>query len=40
MFIPAIMSMGTKEQEEEWLPKAWNYQIIGSYVQTLVIKNY
>lgn len=34
MFIPAIMSMGTQEQQDEWLPKAWDYKIIGSYVQT------
>jgi hypothetical protein len=34
MFIPAIMSMGTQEQQDEWIKRAWNYEIIGSYVQT------
>lgn len=34
MFIPSIMSLGTKEQQDEWLPRAWDYKIIGSYVQT------
>lgn len=34
MFIPAIMSMGTQQQQDEWLERAWNYKIIGSYVQT------
>lgn len=34
MFIPALMSMGTAEQQAEWVSPAYNCQIIGAYAQT------
>ncbi|KAI5632449.1 acyl-CoA oxidase domain-containing protein [Phthorimaea operculella] len=34
MFMPAIMNQGTEEQQAEWLPRAWNCSIIGTYAQT------
>lgn len=34
MFIPSIQIMGTKEQQDEWLPRAWKCQILGTYAQT------
>lgn len=34
MFIPALKKLGTVEQQAEWLPKALNYSIIGTYAQT------
>lgn len=34
MFIPTIMGQGTIEQQAEWISKAWNLDIIGTYAQT------
>lgn len=34
MFLPALRSMGTPEQQAEWIPKALNFNIIGTYAQT------
>ncbi|XP_017868328.1 PREDICTED: probable peroxisomal acyl-coenzyme A oxidase 1 [Drosophila arizonae] len=34
MFVPTIMGQGTMEQQVEWLPKAWDCEIIGTYAQT------
>lgn len=34
VFLPAIMSLGSEEQQTEWVPKAWNANIIGTYAQT------
>lgn len=34
MFIPAILSSGTPEQQAHWLPQAYSLQIIGTYAQT------
>ncbi|RVE50662.1 hypothetical protein evm_004694 [Chilo suppressalis] len=34
MFMPAILSLATTEQQEYWLSKAWDCKIIGSYAQT------
>ncbi|XP_013188653.1 probable peroxisomal acyl-coenzyme A oxidase 1 [Amyelois transitella] len=34
MFMPAIMSQATEEQQMDWMPRAWNCSIIGSYAQT------
>ena len=34
MFMPALMSQATPEQQAEWLPKAMRLQIIGTYAQT------
>lgn len=33
MFIPALMGQGTSEQQAEWLSKAYNLNIIGTYAQ-------
>lgn len=34
MFIPTLEAQGTKEQTAKWLPKAYNYEMIGTYAQT------
>ncbi|XP_045447119.1 probable peroxisomal acyl-coenzyme A oxidase 1 [Melitaea cinxia] len=34
MFLPAIINQGTEEQQAQWLDRAWNCNIIGSYAQT------
>ncbi|XP_076261725.1 acyl-CoA oxidase 1 [Rhynchophorus ferrugineus] len=34
MFIPTIMGQGTFEQQAEWIEKAWDCKIIGTYAQT------
>lgn len=34
MFIPTLESQGTQEQKDKWLPKAYNYEMIGTYAQT------
>ncbi|KAL9665068.1 hypothetical protein QQ045_020477 [Rhodiola kirilowii] len=34
MFVPAIKSQGTEEQQAKWLPLAYKMQIIGCYAQT------
>ncbi|XP_028165894.1 probable peroxisomal acyl-coenzyme A oxidase 1 [Ostrinia furnacalis] len=34
MFVPAIVSQGTEEQQAHWLPRAWNGNFIGSFAQT------
>ncbi|KAK9805355.1 hypothetical protein WJX73_005736 [Symbiochloris irregularis] len=34
MFMPALMSQATSEQQAEWLPKAMKLRIIGTYAQT------
>ncbi|XP_055529883.1 probable peroxisomal acyl-coenzyme A oxidase 1 [Wyeomyia smithii] len=34
MFLPAIMGHGTPEQQAEWIGRAWNCNIIGTYAQT------
>ncbi|KAF5284747.1 hypothetical protein FQA39_LY04472 [Lamprigera yunnana] len=34
MFIPTIMGQGTYDQQGEWIQKAWNCDIIGTYAQT------
>ncbi|CAG9796944.1 unnamed protein product [Diatraea saccharalis] len=34
MFMPAIMSLASPEQQEYWLSRAWDCRIIGSYAQT------
>ncbi|KAF5294484.1 hypothetical protein FQR65_LT01610 [Abscondita terminalis] len=35
MFIPTIMGQGTYEQQAEWIQKAWNCDIIGTYAQVM-----
>ncbi len=34
MFIPAIMSQASPEQQAKWLPMAQKLEIIGTYAQT------
>ncbi|XP_028031476.1 probable peroxisomal acyl-coenzyme A oxidase 1 isoform X1 [Bombyx mandarina] len=34
MFLPVFLSQADEEQQMEWLPRAWNCNIIGSYAQT------
>ncbi|XP_045524900.1 probable peroxisomal acyl-coenzyme A oxidase 1 [Pieris brassicae] len=34
MFMPAILNQGTEEQQAQWMPRAWNSSIIGTYAQT------
>lgn len=36
MFIPTIMGQGTVEQQAEWIQKAWNVDIVGTYAQVSV----
>ena len=38
MFIPAIMGQGTAEQQAEWISRAWNCNIIGTYAQVSTIQ--
>ncbi|XP_023945597.2 probable peroxisomal acyl-coenzyme A oxidase 1 [Bicyclus anynana] len=34
MFIPTIMSQASEEQQAQWLQRAWDCNIVGSYAQT------
>ncbi|KAM3958994.1 acyl-coenzyme A oxidase 1-like [Aphomia sociella] len=34
MFMPAILNQGNEEQQQQWLPRAWDFNILGSYAQT------
>lgn len=34
MFVPTIMGQGTTDQQVEWLAKAWDCEILGTYAQT------
>ncbi|XP_045488456.1 probable peroxisomal acyl-coenzyme A oxidase 1 [Pieris rapae] len=34
MFMPAILNQGTEEQQAQWMSRAWNSSIIGTYAQT------
>lgn len=34
MFLPTIMGQGTVDQQAEWMGKAWDLSIIGTYAQT------
>lgn len=34
MFVPTLRNFGTPEQQAEWVEKAWNCNITGSYAQT------
>lgn len=36
MFIPTLMGQGTIEQQAEWIQKAWNCDIIGTYAQVII----
>lgn len=34
MFLPTIVGQGTQEQKDEWVDRAMNLNIIGTYAQT------
>lgn len=34
VFVPALMNLGTQKQQEQWLQKSLNAEIIGTYAQT------
>lgn len=34
MFIPTLLGQGSTEQQGDWLNKAWNCQVVGTYAQT------
>lgn len=34
MFVPTLRTLGTPEQQAEWVERAWNCNVTGSYVQT------
>jgi len=34
MFVPTLLGQATVEQQGEWLGKAWNLEILGTYAQT------
>lgn len=34
MFLPALMGMGTADQQAEWIQRAWSCNILGTYAQT------
>lgn len=36
MFLPALMNHGTSDQQAEWISRAWNCNVIGTYAQTEV----
>lgn len=36
MFIPTLMGQGTIEQQAEWIQKAWNCDVIGTYAQVQI----
>lgn len=33
MFVPTILGQGTLEQQGDWLGRAWNLEILGTYAQ-------
>lgn len=33
MFVPAILGQATLEQQGDWLDRAWNFEILGTYAQ-------
>lgn len=35
MFLPSLMGQGTPEQQEEWVPRAYNNQVLGTYAQVI-----
>lgn len=34
MFLPTILGQGTSDQQVEWMGRAWNMSILGTYAQT------
>lgn len=37
MFVPTILGQGTLEQQGDWLGRAWNLEILGTYAQVRVV---
>lgn len=37
MFLPTIMGQGTSEQQAEWMGRAWNLEILGTYAQVSIV---
>lgn len=35
MFVPTILGQGTVDQQGEWLGRAWNLEILGTYAQVI-----
>lgn len=35
MFVPTILGQGTLDQQGEWLGRAWNLEILGTYAQVI-----
>lgn len=33
MFLPSIMGQGTTKQQEYWITRSWNGDVIGTYAQ-------
>lgn len=33
MFLPTLLGQGTSDQQAEWLGRAWNLEILGTYAQ-------
>lgn len=36
MFVPTILGQGTLEQQGDWLGRAWNLEILGTYAQVSI----
>jgi len=36
MFLPSLISQGTPEQTEEWVGRAFQYSILGTYAQVIL----
>lgn len=36
MFITTLMGQATLEQQAEWIQRAWNLDILGTYAQVIV----
>lgn len=36
MFVPTILGQGTTDQQAEFLGRAWNLEILGTYAQVCV----
>lgn len=34
MFVPTLLGQGTSDQQAEFLGRAWNLEILGTYAQT------
>lgn len=37
MFVPTILGQCTTDQQAEWLGRAWNLEILGTYAQVRII---